>query len=124
MRTTKIHPQTKYENGIRFNLEGELQGQVTCLIDHYNKNPESSKQLNSLFIESMNILLGKVVTNLENEYEISSLISAPIQQETFSFDEKRFENNTYSTSYKLISNSEEYDVRLIVTVLRKNIIEV
>ncbi len=126
IKTSKVRSQTSFERAVQFNIIGEIQGQVICFLDTYDKkiNSAESKYLTSLFEESMNILLGKVVTNLENSHNLSTLLSSPIKKDSYQLEASNFENNTFSLKYKLITNAQEYDCRLVINVLKKNIIEV
>ncbi len=57
-------------NSILFPIKGELCGFVVC---------ETSKQVDfSLFVESMNILLGQLLTNLETESDLFCELEPPL----------------------------------------------
>lgn len=71
---------------IFFPIEGELSGFAVC---------ETSSQINkSLFSESMNILLGQILTNLEIESKLLSKIGTPIL----------IRNNISISQYEITSN--------------------
>lgn len=67
------------ELGIAFNLEGDLDGFIFCQVStrDLNLTSENSKHIQSLFTESMNILLGRFLTDLEDETNLMSLITHP-----------------------------------------------
>lgn len=67
--------QYNNELSILFQLKGEVEGQIICSINL--SNDTGSNQLQSLFTESMNILLGKFLTELEDKIGLMSLISPP-----------------------------------------------
>lgn len=70
--------QEKGEIGIVFHLEGDLDGFILCLLKIDNPYTTSKNQhIKSLFTESMNILLGRFLTELEDETNLMSLITYP-----------------------------------------------
>lgn len=58
---------------ISFSLSGELSGNIVCQFDKDEENFENQ----SLFTESMNILLGQLFTRLEDTTGLMNMISAP-----------------------------------------------
>lgn len=116
VKASRIHKKTNNEIGVIFEIAGELKGRVFCLIDLYNKNLGSSSLGNfqSLFTESMNILIGRLLTSLEEQTEIMSILTNPkmiARHDTF-------ENIGASSSlklsfgYKLITQLESFDCRI------------
>lgn len=78
----KTKPLNEYQDqqytddlSILFQLKGEVEGQIICSIE-LNKD-KTSGHLESLFTESMNILLGKFLTELEDSIGLMSVISHP-----------------------------------------------
>ncbi len=122
-----FHKNTKYEIPITFSVEGDMNGQIICLLDSYKKDIEGPEKefFLSLYVESMNILLGKMMTELEEKYNITALLSSPTKPKEGALTE--FNKSTMSLlamGYKLIHDSVEYDCRIIFKVKKKRIIEV
>lgn len=76
---TNIENLNDKELTILFQLQGELQGQVVCTVDLTDRNLQNShiQVFQSLFTESMNILLGQFLTELERDRDLMSAISHP-----------------------------------------------
>lgn len=81
---------------IIFQLKGEVEGQIICSIK-LNKDKDSI-HLKSLFTESMNILLGKFLTDLEEKIGLMSVISVP---ELITRTKRDSLIKTHSSRYKL-----------------------
>ncbi len=64
---------------ISFGLTGELKGFVVCEcpLVSYSRTKANYQFLQGLFVESMNILLGKILTHLEEQENILCYITAP-----------------------------------------------
>lgn len=113
------HNQTSFEKGVSFNLEGELSGKVICLIDTFNKNisAKEEKLFQSLFTESMNILIGKILTNLEAKTDIMATITTPtslIDTHLLKLNKiSKFDKLMMSMGYKMLSNNSEFNCRII-----------
>ena len=112
IKSSFIHPKTRYE----------------ILLDSYNKhiNEKEKDFFNSLYTESMNILLGKIFTNLENNFNLSATISSPHaynEKEMSSLLESHFKTELFSVGYKLISNGQEFDCRLIFNINKNKLFE-
>lgn len=129
VQTSVVHPQTRYELGVRFSLTGEIQGNIYCLVDNYNKISDQ-KELNSfksLFKESMNIALGKIITNLDEGADIFCSLSIPHEMTVQSTDLMHSinrDNQIFTVGYKIIHNLREFDCRIIINTAQKNISEV
>lgn len=119
LKSNKIVEKTKYENAIKFILQGDLQGHCLCFIDTYEHKLESTQlnELQSIFKESANILLGNTLSALEKNYLVS--ISHPMEQGRLSSYKIEDSFDSYSTSYKLIYNLKEYYVRLVFQIREK-----
>jgi len=83
---TQYNAQKSYH--ILFKVQGELNGMIVCSFDvsELSSTNYHFAQVNALFSESMNILLGNFLTNLEDKTTIMMHLSHP---EIIS-DEKRF----------------------------------
>ena len=118
IRASRIHKKTNNEIGAIFQLNGELKGQVICLVDLYEKDIQQQKYpyFQSLFIESMNIFLGQLLTNLENETDIMTVLSAPkIIGRTDQFQNiKNDQDLRLSLGYRLITNEDSYNCRIYI----------
>lgn len=118
VKAARIHKKTNNEIGVMFNLEGELRGRVVCLADLYEKkiDPQELERFQSLFVESMNILVGQLLTSLEEETDIMSVATAPkIISMTETFDKLgRDSDLKMSLGYKLITDLENYDCRIYI----------
>ena len=75
----KIFIKEENEVAVAFKLEGELRGSIVCLLNLGTRKLSQGEEnyLYSLFTESMNILMGQFLTNLEDQLGILSSISAP-----------------------------------------------
>lgn len=70
--------QDRGEIGIAFHLEGDLDGFILCILKTNTSLLQGkNQQIESLFTESMNILLGRFLTELEEETNLMSLITYP-----------------------------------------------
>lgn len=114
---------TVSEIGVCFDLNGSLEGKVICLLDTKDRNIDTKELLffKSLFIESMNIFSGQLVTNIENQFDRNSLISNPAFIELGKELEisLRPENLLLLSDYKFISTHDEFDCRIIIDI-KKN----
>ena len=128
IKASRIHKKTNNELGAIFQLDGELKGQVICLVDLYEKDINSGKYpyFQSLFIESMNIFLGQLLTNLENETDIMTVLSAPkIIGRTDQFQNiKNDQDLRLSLGYRLITNEDSYNCRIYILADKMNIREI
>ena len=118
LKASRIHKKTNNEIGVTFNIEGELKGQVVCLVDLYEKKlaPAKMGHFQSLFNESMNILLGQLLTTLEEETGLMSVITSPrIVTRSENFERYgRDSDLKMSLGYKLITQLESYDCRIYI----------
>ena len=128
IKTSVKHKKTQFELPIAFAIDGDFSGSIICLLDSYEKRLTSQDETSfrSLYVESMNILLGKMMTNLENHYEITALISDPKTPSDESIQksfESSFNMESLSMGYKLISNQNEFDCRVIFNINKKRYTE-
>lgn len=86
--------------GLMFNINGELTGKIICILNltKEQKNQSQLIQLKSIFTESMNILLGNFLTNLESSSSIMSVVSAP----------KLIESNNIRNSFPAKNSNSKY----------------
>lgn len=127
IKTNQIHAKTQHETGIIFHIDGELRGKFVCLMDLYNKTENEDCAI-SLFNESMNILVGKILTSLEIHSDIMSVITrykriGKTDQITLQMEEKS-ELIQLSLGYKLISGLQEYTCRIYLITQKKDAREV
>lgn len=118
VKASRIHKKTNNEIGVKFDIEGELKGRVVCLVDLYDKKIQSKdlSRFQSLFVESMNILVGRLLTDLEEETDIMSLATSPkIIARDETFDRLGQDSDLkMSLGYKLITELESYDCRIYI----------
>lgn len=120
--TQTIHPKTHNEMGVALKLEGDLEGEIFCLIDTYDKEiskPEG-QFFKALFIESMNILMGQTLTLIENDHNIHCLVSHPefIDKTTEHSLTSTREATTMSVGYKFNSIHNEFDCRILFNIFK------
>lgn len=66
---------------ISFHLSGDITGLIKCELEE-SFNTQDTSYLESLFSESMNIVIGNILTNLGKNFDIRALISHP-QKNTY-----------------------------------------
>ena len=113
------HKKEKNEIAVGFSLDGELKGNITCLLnlDERKLGQANQNSTYSLFTECMNILLGNFLTNLEDTEDIMATISSP---RFFGTSDQLPDylgyNNTnkyhFEVNYKLASRGREFDCRI------------
>ena len=119
------HSITKHELPITFLLQGDIDANIICLLDTYNKNisEEERSLFQSLYIESMNILMGKISTNLENKFYYSTILSHPItsEKETLNkvVEEETLNSIRLSAGYKMTYNTQEFDCRILFNIKKQ-----
>ena len=116
----KSSQKSNKEIGVSFQLSGDLQGKIYCFLDITNKRflAQEGPFFNSLFIESLNILTGQMVTNLENRHDVNTTISNP------SFFEQNNEvelsvdrsNLLLSADAKFITIHGEFDCSIVLDI--------
>ena len=109
---------------ISFSLSGELNGNFVC---QFNKE-DISLENQSIFTESMNIVIGKMLTNLERKTGLMSMISNPSKlADNHSFFES-LSNHPHHinlcTDYKLITLKKNIDVTIFLFAQRTKKVEV
>jgi hypothetical protein len=64
---------------IGFGITGEIKGFVFCKanIKKYSQDKSKYNFLQGLFVESMNIILGKLLTNIENSLDLMCYLTPP-----------------------------------------------
>ena len=129
VKSSVSRPITKYELPITFQIQGDIDASVICLLDTYEKelSTEEHSLFQSLYIESMNILLGKFITNLENNGHISGLLSCPISLKEDIINTIINDDNNIlqlGMGYKLIYNTREFDCRILLNIKKQRFPEV
>jgi len=127
IKVSVVHDRTKYEIPVVFKIAGDIKGEIICLLDTYKKNQHDTDFFKSLYIESMNILLGKMMTNLETRTGIIGLLSTPYTPSTDILSKLLLSTrNTGSLSmgYKMVSNGSDYDCRIIFNINNSKFTEV
>lgn len=119
-----IHPMTSYESGVSFNIEGDISGSVFCLVDIFDKNIKTEERdfFKSLFQESMNILLGQMLTKIETQSDLLAVITNPKESNINNTEEIINQNNIkLSTGYKLICLGLELNCRIVFNINKQKL---
>lgn len=130
MECSVIHPITKYELPICFQVQGDITGNIVCLLDTYKKElkPEELSLFQSLYIESMNILLGQYFTDLEEQANLTMILSSPIalKQDVIEqmIEEDSQDRLRLSMGYQLIYNTQEFNCRILLNLRHSKYSEV
>lgn len=118
--TSIIHAKTQNEIGVEFNLEGQITGTVYCYLDTFNKIIDDKEKnfFQLLFVESMNILIGRMLTNIEENDHLISILSNPKflnlkDQKEIQVQRGSMNHEVLSVGYKLIATMNEYDCRIL-----------
>lgn len=119
---SKFHTKTLHEIGVSFTLDGEIKGNVICLLDTFDHEIKDSDSafFNSLFIESMNILIGQLVTNMEDNFNLQSMLSTPsLLQKSDDHGIKTAEQFvSTNVGFKFITVNNEYDLRVVTQIAK------
>lgn len=122
IKAQTLHAKTTNEIGVALKLDGELKGEIFCLIDTYNKDVSQTEGqfFKTLFIESMNILMGQVLTEMENEHNISCIISHPefLERDAKIEFSKGRDTTHLNVGYKFISIHNEFDCRILFNIYK------
>ena len=110
---------------ILFRLEGELTGNIICsfLVEDKPISKDQLLQYQSIFTESMNILLGKFLTELEDETGLMSLISSPrlLTNNKFINEINDFPHSIkLKTEYKLLTMKNSFDCTIYINANNKD----
>lgn len=110
---------------ILFKLEGELTGHIICsfLMDDKEITQDQLFQYQSIFTESMNILLGKFLTQLDDETGLMSLISSPrlLTNNKFITEINNFSHAIkLKTEYQLLTMKNCFDCTIYINANNKN----
>ncbi|MAX67463.1 MAG: hypothetical protein QF441_12235 [Bacteriovoracaceae bacterium] len=121
LTTNKLPVQTKHEIPLYFELKGDFNGVAICYLDTYQKelSVDQASFFQSLYVESMNILLGKMLTEIDKKKHYEITCSSPYISKTQTMMNIFNDNKTqiYHANYKLITNLHEYDCRVIFNFL-------
>jgi len=125
--TRIVHPKTQHEIGVQFKLEGEIKGNIYCYLDTFNKDVTEKEKnfFQLLFVESMNILIGRILTNIEENDDLIAILSNPSflnlkEQQQVEFNKGSIDHEILAIGYKLIATQNEYDCRLIFNLDKSN----
>lgn len=95
---------------VQFNLSGDLRGSITCYLclDKHELNPTDKNYIFPLFVEAMNILVGKQVSQDKNLAGFKVMLSPPklsmIPQDLKNSLEKKMQH------YELELNSHTFSI--------------
>ena len=131
LRKVHVIEKTPTEMAVIFSLEGELKGSIICTVDLDNKEIDKKEAIffQSLYMESMNILLGSFLTNLESISSIMSVISSPKYLKPNDYIPGGISDNlahftVWSLEYCLHTLKENFDCKIYIVANKKSIIEV
>jgi hypothetical protein len=128
IRTNVLHEGTKSEKYVSFPINGDFNGVVVSFLDTFGKeiDAQNNKLLDNLFVESMNILLGRLFTKIEKISDLNFLLGSPNTKTRISLSSLKKGSNslTYSIGYKLLFNTEEFNCRVVFILNKNKIIEV
>ena len=128
IRTKVLHEGTKSEKHVSFPVNGDFNGVVAAFLDTFGKemSTEDNQLLDSLFVESMNILLGRLFTKIEKISDLNILLGSPNVNSKISLNalKKGSHSLTYSIGYKLLFNAKEFNCRIVVILTKNKITEV
>lgn len=117
--------QDKGELGIAFHLEGDLDGFILCLLK--TSGPEfqnKGQHIESLFKESMNILLGRFLTELEDETNLMSLITYPrplTRQHIDELQKINLKNEiSFQVNYDLVTTLYDLPCKILFCAHKRN----
>lgn len=108
-----IHKKTPYEIGISFKLSGDISGSAICFLDTYKQDiaTKDLSFLSSLYKESMNIILGKIMTKIDFNSNKNIIISSP-EFITSTEELNDIDGIILGCQYKLLSNLKELNTRI------------
>jgi len=108
--------KTDYDKAAQFSIKGEAFGEIYCFINIYQKplTKENNAFFESLFKESMNLLIGGILNNLEKKFNLLATLSSP-QEVSRTEDSEILE-----TSYKFIFSQMEFDCRLLFNLSKRS----
>lgn len=123
IEANSVHAQTSHELAITFEIEGQLKGKISCFLDTFEKDikTKDANFFQLLFVESMNILVGRMLTQIESEHGIMAILSNPKlnpvkSEESIQFIQNNKSLKTFSVGYKLIALFNEFDCRMIFEI--------
>ena len=123
MESSTRKPQTIHEVGVQFNIDGDVSGNVFCLVDLYKKKPAVSEYqyFQSLFVESMNILIGRLLTEASEKHQLKAQISSPKllpEPQVQSISSIGVGPKILSGGYDFVTATMEYDCRIVLDATR------
>ncbi|MBL7665574.1 MAG: hypothetical protein JNM93_10615 [Bacteriovoracaceae bacterium] len=134
IKSTAVADVSHNDFKIIFGISGEISGFVVCKanLENVTSNEKRHGFLQGLFVESMNILLGKIFTNIENAHSLMSYLSPPkilttAAQQPMLFKElKKFEEaaKPITTAYSLKIDQDIIECSMTFEIIQTGIIEV
>lgn len=123
VETEVFHASTSKEIPLSFELQGEIRGRVICFLNMDRKSiPENKFHFfQSLYIESMNIVLGQFLTNIEKKTNYLVTLTNPelnLSDQLAKLVSSK-EVQKYGFSYKLICEMQEFDCRIVLLIDNK-----
>jgi hypothetical protein len=102
-RTDMNHIYTKENLRVQFMLSGEIKGAITCYLclDGHDLSPTERNYIFPLFVESMNILIGRQISLDEDLSQFKISMSAP-----------KLNMNSIEVNTALRSMTQKYDLDL------------
>jgi len=98
---------------IMFEIQGEFDGFLIAQLSAQENIEYSSDHFHSLFVESINILGGKLLTNLDQNFDLLCTLSPPRQLSSFDSINNSKYKFKLKTNYELITLNNTYDCNLI-----------
>lgn len=100
---------SQFQKSISFPIFGEVNGQIFC--QFYYSSEKQTKQLHNLSIESMNILIGKALTNVYNDFHLKLSLSSPNSTQLMNKNERDI-----SLKYTLFTNNGDIDCLIKIQI--------
>ena len=93
---------------VQFNLSGDLRGSITCYLclDKHDLNPTEKNYIFPLFVEAMNILVGKQVSQDKKFMGFKVMLSPP----KLSMITQNLKSNSEMQYYELELNSHTFSI--------------
>lgn len=131
LRKTTFVEKKASELGVTFLLSGEIKGAIACTIGLLDKELPQNEYIffQSLFMETMNILMGNLLTNIEKNSDLMAVCGSPKLLKTSDQLPDIFSNSKGSASivqieYTLKTLRDEYTCNIFLTAIKSHIIEV
>lgn len=125
----KKFKQTPNQIGISFDLKGELSGRVISILElpHFS-DAQQKLSIQTLHMESINILIGKFLTELESKINIMATLTFPKICDHESLANSKINSLTFEYQfdalYYLIKNDHQYNCHIYLLANSAHILEV